>query len=60
MHVKNTVIKKKFREIYETLKEDGKRSFIEIKQILRKSNPEVIKKQRNIIAGLIVKKNNSS
>jgi len=60
MHVKNTLIKKKFREIYETLKEDGKRSFIEVKQILRKSNPEVIKKQRNIIAGLIVKKNNSS
>lgn len=55
MHVKNTLVKKKFKLILENWKESNI-NFNKTKEILKNNILIVSKKERNLIAGLLVKK----
>jgi ribosomal protein S17E len=56
MHVKNTQLKRKFREILATRKLSENNSFEEIKKELSLDSRIRTKEERNIIAGLISKR----
>ena len=56
MHVKNTQIKRKFREILSEWTDRKENQFDSIKGILGKDKRINTKEERNIIAGLLTKR----